>query len=267
MTAPFWHRLLLRRREKRHDPMPRIEALGVPPHTTLYAIGDIHGQIGQVRQAIAWIVGRAAAQTGQALNSKVVFLGDYVDRGEDSRAVLDCLIDLETAFPMIQWIFLAGNHEAAMLGFLDDPLEHAAWLDFGGTETLLNYGVRPPVGLGARALQKTRDQLRQALPDAHLRFLRQLRHSHQCGDYLFVHAGLRPGVPLGRQAPEDMLWIRDEFMNKPHWYGKCVVHGHTIETPPTLHPWRIGIDSGAYCGGPLSCLILTGNHREIIGFS
>lgn len=121
--------------------------------------------------------------------------------------------------------------------------------------------------MGGRAIQKTRDQLLQALPDTHLRFLQQLRHSHQCGDYLFVHAGLRPGVPLERQAPEDMLWIRDEFMNTPHWYGKCVVHGHTIETAPALHPWRIGIDSGAYCGGPLSCLVLTGNHREVIGFS
>ncbi|WP_158497719.1 metallophosphoesterase family protein [Magnetospirillum gryphiswaldense] len=239
----------------------------MPAQTPLYAIGDIHGQIDQLRQAIAWIVGRAAAQTEQNLKPKVVFLGDYVDRGEDSRAVLNCLIGLEAEFPSIQWIFLAGNHEAAMLGFLDNPLEHIAWLGFGGAETLLNYGVRPPVGVGGRAIQKTRDQLLQALPDTHLRFLQQLRHSHQCGDYLFVHAGLRPGVPLERQAPEDMLWIRDEFMNTPHWYGKCVVHGHTIETAPALHPWRIGIDSGAYCGGPLSCLVLTGNHREVIGFS
>lgn len=88
-------------------------------------------------------MGRAAAQTEQNLKPKVVFLGDYVDRGEDSRAVLNCLIGLEAEFPSIQWIFLAGNHEAAMLGFLDNPLEHIAWLGFGGAETLLNYGVRP----------------------------------------------------------------------------------------------------------------------------
>lgn len=267
MIAPLWHRLLFRRGGKRGNPMPRIETLAVPAQTVVYAIGDIHGQIGQLHQAIKWIADRAAARTAPALDVKVVFLGDYVDRGEDSRAVLDCLIGLEARFPLIQWIFLAGNHEAAMLGFLDDPLEHAAWIGFGGAETLLNYGIRPPVGSGARAIQKTRDQLCQSLPDSHLRFLRQLRHSHQCGDYFFVHAGLRPGVALHRQTPEDMLWIRDEFMNTPHWYGKCVVHGHTIETAPALHPWRIGIDSGAYCGGPLTCLVLTGNQRERIGFS
>lgn len=241
--------------------------LAVPAQTPIYAIGDIHGQIGQLRQAITWVIDRAGIQIARGLQPKVVFLGDYVDRGEDSRAVLDCLIGLAAGFPQIQWIFLAGNHEAAMLGFWENPLEHVAWIDFGGAETLLNYGIRPPAGSSARALRNTCDQLHQALPPPHLHFLRQLRHSYQCGDYLFVHAGLRPGVPLKRQTPEDMLWIRDEFITTPHWYGKCVVHGHTIETPPALHPWRIGIDSGAYCGGPLSCLVLTGTHREVIGFS
>lgn len=246
--------------------MPSLDALSVPAHSPTYAIGDVHGQIRQLRDAIAWIAGRATVQAAQGLAPKVVFLGDYVDRGEDSRAVLDCLIGLEAEFPSIQWKFLAGNHEAAMLGFLDNPVEHAPWIDFGGAETLLNYGIRPPLGTSARALQKARDQLADTLPDTHLRFLRQLGHSHQWGDYLFVHAGLRPGIPLERQSPEDMLWIRDEFIDTPHWYGKCVVHGHTIETQPGLYPWRIGIDTGAYCGGPLSCLALTGNHREIVGF-
>lgn len=246
--------------------MPRPDTLSVPAHTPTYAVGDVHGQISQLRAAIAWIVGRATEQAAQGLSPKVVFLGDYVDRGEDSRAVLDCLTGVETEFPAIQWTFLAGNHEAAMLGFLDDPVEHAPWMDFGGAETLLSYGIRPPIDTGVDALRKARDQLADTLPAAHLRFLRQLGHSHQWGDYLFVHAGLRPGVPLERQTTTDMLWIRNEFIDTPHWYGKCVVHGHTIETQPSLHPWRIGIDSGAYRGGPLSCLALTGNRREIVGF-
>lgn len=266
MIGTVLNRLPFRLGRRSGTAMPAVDALTVPAATPAYAVGDIHGQIGQLRQALAWIIAQAQAQAVQGLTPQVVFLGDYVDRGDDSRAVLEELTDLEATHPGIDWIFLAGNHEAALLGFLDDPLAHAPWLEFGGVATLLSYGIHPPAEAGARALHQVRDQLAQALPSTHLAFLKRLRPHHQLGDYVFVHAGLRPGFAWKRQSVEDMLWIRDEFLATPHWYGKCVVHGHTIEAEPTLQPWRIGIDSGAYDGGPLSCLVLTGNRREIIAF-
>jgi len=246
--------------------MPRADVLSVPEKTCVYAVGDVHGQIGQLRRAVDWIVSRAREDARRGVASTVVFLGDYLDRGEDSRAVID-LLSTQVDEEFLRWVFLAGNHEAAMLAFLARPEENAAWLRFGGGETLANYGVRQPMGMGARALRGCSADLAQAIPEAHLAFLRRLHPSFQCGDYLFVHAGVRPGIALDRQRLEDMLWIREAFLDHPQWHGKCVVHGHTIASQVTSLAWRIGLDTGAYAGGPLSCLALTGNGREIVGFS
>lgn len=246
--------------------MPSVDSLSIPSNSVVYAIGDIHGQDRQLHLVIDWILDQARSDDLAGLRPVVVFLGDYIDRGENSQGVIETLCRLEKRVPSVRWVFLAGNHEASVLGFLAHPQDHAPWLRFGGTETLLSYGVIPPADGSAKRLSRCRDDFAQALPPDHLDFLRRLDHSFEWGDYIFVHAGLRPGIDLRKQAPEDMLWIRDEFLNHPTWYGKCVVHGHTIEAEPSLHPWRIGIDTGAYCGGPLSCLVLRGNQRKVVGF-
>lgn len=243
--------------------MPDPAALSVPPAAPVFAIGDVHGQLRQLRAAMDWIVEQAAPDGGRP---RAVLLGDYIDRGEDSKGVLDCLCRARAERPSVDWIFLAGNHEASFLSFLDDPQSHGAWLGFGGAEMLASYGVPPPSAPTARALKATRDQIAAALPAEHLAFLRQLRASIQIGDYIFVHAGLRPGRPLERQDTDDMLWIREEFLGTPVWHGKCVVHGHTVEAEPAVLPWRIGIDTGAFAGGPLTCLALRGHGRELRGF-
>ncbi|GAB3448250.1 metallophosphoesterase family protein [Insolitispirillum peregrinum] len=246
--------------------IPESHQIYAPRKTTLYAFGDIHGQIRQLQQAIDSIVKYAEDDRSAHYRSKVVFLGDYVDRGEDSRAVLDGLMRLPTIHPQIDWIFLAGNHEVVMQGFLTAPQDHLLWLEYGGCETLASYGVAPPASNAHRDLMVTRDAFARALPPAHLAFLQSMPIRHLAGDYLFVHAGLRPGIPLDRQSQEDMQWIRGDFLEQPYWHGKCVVHGHTIEAQPTVLPWRIGLDTGAYSGSPLSGIRLQDNQREVLSF-
>lgn len=249
-----------------HAARPAIDGLAVEAGRAVYALGDIHGQIGQLRQALAWIEGRTRIDRANGLEPLVIFLGDYVDRGEDSRAVLQTLCELQHRMPEQDWVFLAGNHESALLGFLEDPVAHAGWLRFGGVETLASYGILAGASQSARDLHLLRDRLDETIPDAHLDLLRRLETQYLCGDYIFVHAGLRPGVPLASQSEQDMLWIREDFLEQPYWHGKCVVHGHTIEPEPSLLDWRIGIDTGAYAGGMLTCLALEGNRRDVIGF-
>jgi serine/threonine protein phosphatase 1 len=246
--------------------MPDPKTLSVPDAVPVFASGDIHGQLRQLRNVVNWITERAAGIAAEYAKPQAVLLGDYIDRGEDSQGVLEYLSKLRTDIPSIDWIFLAGNHEASFLSFLEDPLGHAAWLGFGGKEMLASYGITPPSDLAPRALKAARDQIAAVLPKKHLAFLKQLQPSAQIGDYIFVHAGLRPGRALERQDVDDMLWIREDFLQSPTWYGKCVVHGHTVEMEPVMLPWRIGIDTGAYAGGPLTCLTLIGNQREALGF-
>lgn len=224
----------------------------------VYAVGDIHGELALLDQVLDFLRDDAAAARARGLSPLVVFLGDYVDRGPHNRGVLDRLIALADE-TWCATCFLAGNHEAAMLAFLDDPVANAAWLGFGGIETLANYGiVAPPGGASAEQLRQIGGLFGERLPDDHRRFLLGLEPMAVAGDYVFVHAGLRPGVPLERQHRDDLLWIRDDFTAVPYWHGKRVVHGHTIEIRPAVHPWRIGIDTGAYATGALCCLILEG---------
>lgn len=249
---------LLRREPKTSAPQPS-GALATPEGVRLYAIGDVHGQARMLDAVLDFVAADATAHAGQ--RAIAVLLGDYVDRGPDSRGVLERLSRLTPG--AVEWVFLSGNHEAAMLAFLERPHDNVAWLGFGGTETLASYGIiAPPPPLSPQRVQHCRDALAEALPPHHLAFLKALRTLYMCGDYAFVHAGVRPGVALERQHPEDLQWIREEFIDTPYWHGKCVVHGHTIEAEPVLLPWRIGIDTGAYAGGDLCCLILAGHEQR-----
>ncbi|UAK23329.1 metallophosphoesterase family protein [Sphingomonas nostoxanthinifaciens] len=212
----------------------------------LYAIGDIHGRYDLLRQLLALIVADCAARAGDR-RPILVLAGDYIDRGPDSSRVLAGLIWLgrHGAFELH---CLKGNHEEAFLAFLDNPVGNAAWLGFGGDETLLSYGVRPPAPLdGEGDLIRARDDLLDVLPVAHLQFLRGLELILTIGDYAFVHAGIRPGVPLLDQRPQDLLWMREPFLGSTARHEKTIVHGHSWRSAdPQVSPVRIGIDTGAY---------------------
>lgn len=190
----------------------------------LLAVGDIHGCLEQLRALMA--------RVAPTQNDQVVFLGDYVDRGPDSRGVLDFLRDFGRSFP--HSVFLKGNHEAMFLDFLSGR-DRLSFLANGGQQTLESYGG-------------------DEIPADHLRFLDNLRLYHETADFIFVHAGMRPGLPPARQTEEDLLWIRNEFLNSNYNWGKTVVFGHTPQSNgPLLQPGRMGLDTGAVYGRALTC--------------
>jgi serine/threonine protein phosphatase 1 len=187
----------------------------------------------------------------------VVYLGDYVDRGDESPAVFDVLLD--EPLPTFESIYLKGNHEESMLRFLEDITVGPAWLFYGGAQTLRSYGVRPPdMPLNNRELVRAQRELAERLPPRHRRFMQDLALTHAEGDFFFAHAGVRPGVRLNQQSEQDLLWIRDEFLLSEENFGKIVVHGHTITERPEVKRNRIGIDTGAFSSGHLTCLVLEG---------
>ena len=248
---------LLRGREKAASRPPAA----VPEGVRVYAIGDIHGSA----HLLDALMERVTADVGPDATARrvLVYLGDYVDRGLESPRVIDTLI----AGPPegFEQVCLMGNHEEAMFGFLEDISIGPMWLRNGGGETLLAYGVSlPSTGSTSDRLEAARQELRSRLPAAHLDFLRELKLFHVEGDYLFVHAGVRPGVALGDQHRNDLLWIREEFLRSNADLGHVVVHGHTITPDPQVRSNRVGIDTGAYATGVLTCLVLEGTERRFI---
>lgn len=222
----------------------------------IYAIGDIHGRTGELDHALSLIEADGGA------GARVVFLGDYVDRGPDSRGVLDRLIAGREAGR--DWIFLKGNHDRMFALFLEDPPAHDDrllighhWLHerLGGVETLASYGVG--VSAGAR-LYQVHAAARAAVPRAHVRFLDGLRLRHTESGLLFVHAGIRPGVALDAQTEHDLIWIRGEFLDDPRPHPWLVVHGHTPVEAATHYGNRINLDTGAGYGRPLTTAVFEG---------
>lgn len=239
--------------------------------TCVYAIGDIHGEIRLLDRLLDRIADDARHHLRHGTKVVLVFLGDYVDRGPDSRAVLDRLIALPAALPAGGACrFLRGNHEAGMVDFLRSPRHGAHWLAFGGSETLASYGIPALAeGNGSARLQALGQELERQLPPAHRHFLDRLESHAVYGDYVFVHAGLRPGVRLDRQKRDDMMWIREPFLSSLRGGRHTVVHGHTITDQVSFHPHpetplRIGVDTGAYASGVLSAVRLHGHDRHVI---
>ena len=230
----------------------------VPAGSRIYAIGDIHGRADLLAELHRLI--RADAERAPA-RRVAVYLGDYVDRGLQSREVIDLL--LSAPLEGFDRVHLKGNHEAALLDFLDDGRIGPAWMRVGGDATLASYGVARAVG-GDAAFEITRSHFGEMLPESHVRFLRRLAMWHDEGDYRFVHAGVRPGVPLDRQSETDLLWIRDEFLLFRGSLERVIVHGHTITEDPDVQPNRIGIDTGAFATGRLTCLVLEGTERRFL---
>lgn len=234
----------------------------VPDGYRVYAIGDIHGRV-DLLQTLHQKILEDAASAPSAVTKAAVFLGDYVDRGLNSKEVIDLLLD--RPLPGFETIHLKGNHEQAMLDFLKDASIGPSWLRFGGNETLYSYGVRVPSEIpAAERPRQLQIALSEALPQTHVTFLSELRLSLIIGDYAFVHAGIRPGIPIENQVPEDLLWIRKEFIESKRNHGKIVVHGHTITREPEICPNRIGIDTGAYASNVLTSLVLEGSSRRMI---
>ena len=193
----------------------------------------------------------------------MIYLGDYVDRGPASKSVIDLVLD--AAPPGFEVVALKGNHEEMMLRFLEDIAVARTWMMNGGDATLGSYGVAPPsIFAGTPIHRHAQAQFRTQLPLRHKEFLAGLAETHVAGDYLFVHAGVRPGVALAQQRSEDLLWIRDEFLGSKANFGKVVVHGHSIEREPVVRANRIGIDTGAYSTDRLTCLVLDGTERTFL---
>ncbi len=237
-------------------------AHSVPDDTVVYAVGDIHGCADLLDVMHGMI--RHDSQIPEFARKVLIYLGDYVDRGPDSKGVVDRI--LEKPLEGFETYCLIGNHEDFLVDFLADPEAGPLWLSNGGLATLLSYGVdfRPDTGLGHGRLEELQQQFFDALPSSHLDFYRELQFSHVEGDYFFVHAGVRPGVPLHDQSDEDMLWIRNEFLDSSDDFGKMIVHGHTISWEPEFRGNRIGIDTGAFASGVLTGLALKGYERDIL---
>ena len=228
----------------------------------IYAIGDIHGQYDMLLDALTRIEADGGA------DARVIFLGDYVNRGPDSRQVLDRLISGQTAGK--PWTCLFGNHEEVMLGFLADPGYHSSRNDTvitflhpsaGGRETLRSYGIdvhpqRPDADIQAEA--------HETLPGDHIGFLDGLPRMYTTPDHIFVHAGIRPGIALPDQDPEDLVWIRKGFLDDDTDHGRIVVHGHTPVARPERHTNRINCDGGATFGRPILPVRLIGDRADLL---
>lgn len=193
----------------------------------------------------------------------LILLGDYIDRGPRSAEVLESVLWLQ-ARTEFEVRALKGNHEQAMLRFLDDPVAGAAWIEFGGDATLMSYRVRVPRPLDEDGLARARDALRAELPQSHLQLMQSLEMSVVVGDYAFVHAGVRPGVPLDEQDENDLLWIRNDFIRAPGPFEKVIVHGHTWEPAAQIFGHRLGIDTGAYATGVLTAARIDDEGHRLI---
>jgi serine/threonine protein phosphatase 1 len=240
------------------EALARLPAL--PDGLRIYAIGDIHGRL-DLLQELASEIRRDLKQNppGRSLE---IFLGDYVDRGPQSRGVVEWMAEA----PLVadERLCLLGNHEDMLLRSLDDISVMRTWLFNGGGETLLSYGVKAR-GLGGQAgLVDLQQGFRASLPGAHLEFLAGLPRSIALAPYFFVHAGIRPKLPLDEQDPEDLIWIREPFLHSNEEFGCIVVHGHTPVMSPEVRTNRINIDTGAVFTGCLTCVVLEGTEQRFL---
>lgn len=222
----------------------------VPPATRIYAIGDIHGRADLLVDLIERIDDDLWRRPIEY--AVEIYLGDYIDRGSNSKAVIDILC---RRLVHRNAICLRGNHEAILEDFLENPDVIYGWARLGGLATLTSYGVSIPPRTQFVPAKLHRDFC-AALPRTHMLFLQCLRNVYGCGDYLFVHAGIRPGVPLEAQMRDDLIWIRNEFLHSTADHGCTVVHGHTPVTHPQICSNRINIDTGAVHTGRLTCAVL-----------
>jgi serine/threonine protein phosphatase 1 len=240
------------------DPAPEFQPR-LPPGMRLYAIGDIHGRADLLEKMIRLIDADKEGYKGEVV---VIFLGDYVDRGPATREVLSLL---STYRGGDKQVMLRGNHEDILLRFFKDHSVAPGWFHYGGLQTLRSYGI--PIAGPTQDFEdifRLRKELEEAMPKEHRRFLENLGFLARFGDYFFVHAGIHPDKPLNEQTEHDYLWTREPFLSTPMNFGFTVVHGHSIRMQPEVRFNRIGIDTGAYATGRLTCLVLQDGDQRFL---
>ncbi len=237
---------------------PDLTRPQIPEGKRYYVFGDVHGRADLLKRLMAAVDDDLKERPVEKVTE--IFLGDYIDRGPASYEVLDILSAPPPAGR--ERICLMGNHESVMLTFLSDPDILPRWANVGGDQTLASYGITlPPTAENAEKIQ---NQLRSALPARHLQFLRTLKLIHRAHGYAFVHAGVRPGVPLHEQSDQDLMWIRHEFLDYTGNFGAVVVHGHTPQDNVEVKANRINLDTGAYLSGKLTCASLSTEQQGFI---
>ncbi len=232
-----------------------VSITDAPQNTRIYAIGDIHGEIDLLKQIHQYII----EDLNSAAQRKIVmvYLGDYIDRGPASSQVVEYLLSdpLKIICPGLSKIFLKGNHEDFLLRFIDHKDIGTDWLANGGSATLKSYGIEATNWDEQLNLKAAQNEFVSILPEAHLEFFQSLQYYIELGGYLFVHAGIRPNIALEDQNPIDFVWIREPFLSSSVDHGKYVIHGHSIFIEPDLQSNRMGIDTGAYRSGCLTCAV------------
>jgi serine/threonine protein phosphatase 1 len=226
----------------------------LPDGVRIYAISDIHGCAHLLEQMLRVI--DADVAHSRPRHAIEVYLGDYVDRGPDSRATLDLLIRRSRRG---NTVFLKGNHEAFLDVVFRDPTRMTNWFQVGGMQTLISYGLSPSLHPDDEEQRELVREFAATLPPQHLDFLQRLRLTFTCGDFFFVHAGVRPGIALSEQQEDDLLWIREKFLRSQKNFGKYVVHGHTPVRSAEVLSNRANIDTGAYATGNLTLLSIQGS--------
>jgi serine/threonine protein phosphatase 1 len=234
----------------------------LPEGVKIYAFGDIHGRLDLLDTCLSQIDDDISrSKDVQPIH---VFLGDYIDRGPRSRQTIERLLDRSKNH---RCLFLSGNHEQLALRALEDIAVMPTWLRLGGAETLASYGVRAKKNPNSHDLAAIQSAFGQAVSGPHLTFFGNLKSHFSCGNYFFVHAGVKPGVSLDRQSERDLFWIRDESLDSVVDFGKLIVHGHTPAPQIEVRQNRINIDTGAYATGLLTCLVLENTELSIINSS
>ena len=230
----------------------------LPDGICVYAIGDVHGCLDQLNRILDAIGRDAGSRTAR---SRLILLGDLIDRGPQSAQVIDRV--LRGDLPTDDCAFIMGNHEEVMLNCFHGSVEsYGPWLQFGGAETLASYGISPRVVLSDSF--DLAAAMREAIPTAHIEFLMSFKDYIRVGDYLFVHAGIRPGVALDQQSSRDFRWIRRDFLDETADHGYIVVHGHTIVPKIEFHPNRIALDTGCFLTGQLGAVAIESNTARVI---
>jgi serine/threonine protein phosphatase 1 len=232
----------------------QVAAPRLPDGVRIYAFGDVHGRVDLLEKLYGQVANDLEARP--VAKAMEVFLGDYVDRGPRSKDVLDWLLTGPNLVD--KRICLRGNHELMMQSFLDDASVIGSWGQFGGLETLYSYGLKFKMPMAEETHEEIRAQFRDVLPTAHLAFLKALRPSASAGGYFFAHAGVNPAKPFSEQIEDDLYWIREPFLDWDRPLEKIVVHGHTPVEEPEVMVHRIGVDTGAYVTGRLTCAVLEG---------
>ena len=230
-----------------------------PEGMVVYAIGDVHGRLDLLAEMHAQIAAEIIRR--RPADWRIVHLGDYVDRGPDSKGVIEFLIRQTAADGRM--MSLVGNHDIGFLDFLADPEPEGLFATYGGVQTARSYGVELDF-LDMDGFRASARALDAAVPRSHRDFLRALKFSVIFGDFFFCHAGIRPGVALDAQDPLDLIWIRGEFHGHLELYPKVVVHGHTPVPEPEVCANRVNVDTGAFASGRLTALVIDGAEKNLL---